>query len=161
MRLRLKRIFRNKNKTLGILQIIFEDEVLVNLKTIELPWRDNKRNISSIPSGVYDVVVGHNSPRFGWTLWLQDVPNRSEILVHQTSFVRQLRGCIAPGLFHKDIDKDGIIDVSNSRDAMSVLKIYLGGFRTMKLEIVDPVIQNYVETHTEVPNWTDHLKNFS
>ena len=138
--------------------MISADEVLVNLKTVELPWVNNEAKISCIPAGVYSAIVGHRAPRFGWSIWLQRVPGRSEILIHAANFVHQLRGCIAPGLFHRDIDGDGIIDVSNSGDAMSILKIYLKGFEEIEIEIVDPVYENYVETHTDVPDWRDFVK---
>lgn len=49
--------------------------------TLELPWRDNRRRVSCIPAGKYR-AVDHVSPRFGRTYWLQDVPGRSEILIH-------------------------------------------------------------------------------
>lgn len=136
---------------------MLDDEVLVNLKTVELPWRNNQRRVSCIKAGTYPVIVGHASPKFGWTIWLQNVPNRSEILIHRTSFVRQLLGCIAPGLFHKDIDNDGIMDASNSRDAMQVMRLYFGQQKESRIEIIDPPNINDVETHTGIPDWTDYL----
>lgn len=49
--------------------------------TLELPWRDNQRNISRIPAGDYrcDSIT---SNRFGPCWWVRDVPGRSEILFH-------------------------------------------------------------------------------
>lgn len=88
---------------------------------------------------------------------MQDVPGRSEILIHVANYVNQLMGCIAPGLYHRDIDNDGIIDVTNSGDAMDILKIYLKGQRRVEVEIVDVDYQNYVETHTDPPNWLGNL----
>ncbi len=124
MKLAVTRFFANQDKTLGTLQIIDGAETLVTLKTVELPWLNNEIGKSCIPEGTYTARV-HQSPKFGWSLWLHNVRGRSQILVHAANYVRQLKGCIAPGLFHKDIDKDGIIDVTNSKDAMDILKIYL------------------------------------
>lgn len=51
------------------------------LRSLELPWRDNARNISCIPAGTYR-CTWHKSPRFGWTYWVRNVPDRSGILFH-------------------------------------------------------------------------------
>lgn len=81
MLLTLKRT-KTKDYTIGILTA--EDKIFF---TLELPWKDNKRNISCIPEGLYKIVK-HKSPKFGDCLYLPDVPNRSEILVHSGNSVR-------------------------------------------------------------------------
>jgi hypothetical protein len=50
---------------------------------------------------------------------VQNVPKRSGIKIHVANYTRQLRGCIAPGLSHADIDKDGIMDVVSSTKALA------------------------------------------
>lgn len=50
-------------------------------KTLELPWRDNERNISCIPSQEYLVKI-RKSPKYGKIFWVTNVPNRSYILIH-------------------------------------------------------------------------------
>ena len=124
MKLLLKRFFYNKNKTLGNLFLLKDDKLLCMVKTLELPWRENKRKISCIPSGEYRVLV-HQSPRFGWSLWLRDVPERSEILIHRGNYTTDTLGCILPGLMHDDINNDGVQDVVYSRIAMEVLEHYI------------------------------------
>lgn len=47
----------------------------------ELPWRNNVRNISCIPVGDYKVLL-RESPKYGITYWISNVPNRSFILQH-------------------------------------------------------------------------------
>jgi len=69
----------------------------LSLYTIELPWRGNERNESCVPPGVYQ-YQRHESPRFGETLWLRDVPERSEMLIHAANSHTDLDGCIGPGL---------------------------------------------------------------
>ena len=72
--------------------------------SLELPWRNNQRNISCIPSGRYEVVP-HNSPRFGRCYLLLGVPNRSEILIHRGNWAgdkakglrSDVEGCILFG----------------------------------------------------------------
>jgi hypothetical protein len=41
--------------------------------------------------------------------------------MHAASFSRQLRGCIAPGEEHVDLDGDGLKDVNNSRQTLEHL----------------------------------------
>lgn len=50
-------------------------------KTLELPDRGNKQNISCIPKGVYECIP-ITSKRFGKTFLLKNVDGRSEILFH-------------------------------------------------------------------------------
>ncbi len=65
-------------------------------KTIELPWRDNRRNASCIPEGRYRLGL-YPSRKFGMRLLVQDVPGRSGILIHAANHAAtELRGCIAP-----------------------------------------------------------------
>ena len=93
-----------------------------NWKTIELPWKENAVNISCIPADVYDYeVVGPTENIPFPHVWIKDVPKRSGIKIHIANFLKQLRGCIAIGLFFKDIDKDGAIDVSDSKVALEDL----------------------------------------
>jgi hypothetical protein len=73
--------------------------------TLELPWHDNKRQISCIPSGDYfcDIRV---SPKFGQVYWVKDVPDRDCILIHSgnwagdtsKNFKSNVYGCILVGL---------------------------------------------------------------
>ena len=121
MELVLNRLILTEDFTKGDLKVMKDGHPIELLKTIELPWKNNQRRISCIPAGRYFCKI-HTSPKFGWTLWLQDVPNRSAILIHSANHTRQLLGCIAPGLEHEDIDKDGIIDVKHSKAAMKILQ---------------------------------------
>src|ERR1700690_780212 len=64
--------------------------------TIELPWINNEPRISCIPEGRYRLVKRY-SPHFKWHLMLENVPQRSSILIHPANnAVKELKGCIAP-----------------------------------------------------------------
>lgn len=120
MKLLLTRTYQGSN-TLGQIDVISDHgDIVETYFSLELPWKDNKRRESCIPLGTYKVKK-HVSPKFGKCFWIQDVPNRSEILIHPANYRRQLLGCIAPGMNHADIDKDGELDVTSSRKAMSEL----------------------------------------
>jgi len=65
-------------------------------KTIELPWRENKKRISCIPEGKYKIRKRY-SAKFKWHLEVMNVKNRDLILVHPANdALKELNGCIAP-----------------------------------------------------------------
>lgn len=119
----LTRTFQDTN-TLGQLDIIDGNGLVIDtLFTLELPWKDNERRVSCIPIGTYKLKL-HTSPKFGQCYWVKDVPNRDAILIHPANYTRQLLGCIAVGLDHKDIDKDDELDLVSSRKAMDEILTY-------------------------------------
>lgn len=75
--------------------------------TLELPWKDNARNVSCIPAGSYD-LIWCKSRKYGRNMYLvHKVPNRSGIRIHSGNFAGDrslgLRyhsyGCILPGKY--------------------------------------------------------------
>lgn len=75
-----------------------------NCKTLELPWRNNKKSISCIPAGEYTVVL-RESPKYGRIYWVTNVQDRSWILIHSGNyagdinkgFKTHVQGCILLG----------------------------------------------------------------
>ncbi len=91
----LRRIKRNEIATFGVLLVPnLEAPFLV---TLELPWLDNRRQVSCIPEGTYPLTP-IDSPKYGSTWLLENVPNRSEILIHVGNYPKDSRGCILAGL---------------------------------------------------------------
>lgn len=122
MKLKLLRTFANEHKTLGLLRLYTESGITDSrIKTLELPDKDNQRYISRIPAGVYPIKP-IKRPNGDWALLLENVPNRYAILIHRGNYTRHIQGCILVGLKHVDIDKDGITDVAQSREAMDILE---------------------------------------
>jgi hypothetical protein len=75
-------------------------EILLNnariCYSIELPWLNNKHRISCIPEGRYELTKRY-SPRFDNHLLVNDVVNRSCILIHAfNDALKESKGCIAP-----------------------------------------------------------------
>jgi hypothetical protein len=87
-------------------------------KTIELAWKNNARRISCIPIGTY-TVVKRTSNKYGNHFHLINVPGRDMILIHSGNYYSDSLGCIIVGSEHKDIDKDGMVDVVNSKATLS------------------------------------------
>ena len=128
---------RNKKQTLGQGVIFSEQyEALFEFKTLELPWLENKRRVSCIPSGVY-TVKKRWSEKYGWHLHVLDVPGRDWILIHFGNFYTDILGCILPGADHVDINGDGLKDVTSSKRTMKrILALVPDEF---KLQIIDEI----------------------
>jgi hypothetical protein len=70
--------------------------ILKVANTIELPWLDNKRKVSCIPEGTYEIEKRFTE-KHGHHLILLDVPDRDGILIHPANIaMKELQGCIAP-----------------------------------------------------------------
>ena len=121
MNITLTRAHKKLNVTMGMLSIDgMEHEPL---HTLELPWRDNKRTVSCIPTGVYQVYP-HVSPSLGKCWKLQDVPERDDILIHSGNTVEDIRGCILLGLSAAPMAGDPA--VTKSRGAISYFRTLVG-----------------------------------
>ena len=114
-RIELVRTQKLKSHTRGYL--LYKD---IDLVSLELPWKENQRRISCIPDGIY-ICVKHTSPTFGECIWIQDVPDRSEILIHAGNYTTDTLGCVLVGLDFADLNKDGVHDVIHSKQAMKIL----------------------------------------
>ena len=104
-----KPIISKSNINLLILRETFTDnstigELFLNgekmCDTLELPYRDNQRSISCIPTGEYKVRLRY--PRESATrdylhLLVEEVPNRDYILFHRGNTAKDSRGCILVG----------------------------------------------------------------
>ena len=117
MNIILTRLIDTGRETIGTLFLADASGYVVDRKTIytlEPPWKENRRNISCIPTGVY-TVTHNNSPRFGPTIRVNKVPGRSGILFHAGNDYGDTQGCILPGAsLTAETQK-----VLNSREALS------------------------------------------
>jgi len=89
MRVDLIRVDESDKGTFGVLKI----DGVAFCVTLEPPWNKNKKNISSIPKGVYSCKK-ITSIRYGETFEVQGVPNRSNVLFHAGNVTRNTKGCI-------------------------------------------------------------------
>lgn len=100
-----------------------------HMKTLELPWKDNKNYISCIPKGEY-VVKWTLSPRLKiYTYEVQNVPKRAGVRFHKGNYASYKKsdvlGCILGGSGYLDINKDGIIDIINSTVTMKSFDTFM------------------------------------
>ena len=122
MRIEVIRTIDNGIETLGSLSVMDGDDILFTCVTLELPWEGNTMGISCIPEGTYHARKINATIAIPYEhIYLMDVPHRSGICIHKANYVSQLKGCIAVGQDKADINKDGQLDVTKSKDTFSKL----------------------------------------
>jgi hypothetical protein len=98
--LELVRISGIEDGTFGVL---LDDKTPFCL-TVERPWLNNKKGESCIPSGEY-VCKRVQSPKFGNTFEVRDVPNRTAILFHKGNIMDDSHGCIIVGEQYESLNE--------------------------------------------------------
>ena len=126
--LRLSRIAETDGATLGVLSVDGRPLFV----TLEDPWKDNARQVSCIPDGEY-TIRRHTSPKFGLCYSVDNVPNRSHILLHAGNTSDDTQGCILIGLQFGELK--GRPAILRSKDAMVLLLARLAKDETAKLTI--------------------------
>jgi hypothetical protein len=125
-RVKLIRVEKDHNLTRGVLLVDGKYQAV----TLELPYRDNQRDISCIPVGTYN-CQRVQSPRFGNTFEVTEVPGRSHILFHAGNYPRDTRGCILLGTsMYADL-----ASISQSRSAMGGFLVAMQNIDEFELEI--------------------------
>ena len=121
MRIVIERYDYGDKQTIGKLFLLDDhNTILSQYWSLELPDKNNKKRVSCIPEGEY-IAIKHKSPRFKDCFWIQDVPDRSEILIHKGNYYSDILGCILIGSDLRDINEDGLQDVVNSGNSVSEL----------------------------------------
>lgn len=128
MLLRLHRLPSTPNAQLGILLV----PNLRPIATLELPWKDNERNVSCVPCGTYELSL-HVSSRFGRCFAVNGVQNRDGILIHPGNTKKDTEGCILVGYkFGYILGEEAVL---NSKEAMNQL------FGELKLVTEELILQ--------------------
>ncbi len=131
----IERYSHGEKQTIGNLLGLSESgRSLFNCGTLELPWLDNQNKISCIPIGDY-IVKKRYSKKYGWHLHVQDVGNRTYILIHSGNYYTQILGCVLVGKLGF-INDDDIVDVGSSKKTLKKL-ISLIDKDEIKLTIVN------------------------
>jgi hypothetical protein len=113
-------IIRTMESNQGTAGILVCPDTSFECRTMELPWNDNKNNISCIPRGRY-IVKPYSSRKYGNTFIVTNVDGRSYILFHSGNYAGSTadgykthsRGCILLGQKHGVLG--GQLAVLNSR----------------------------------------------
>ena len=125
MKLYLLRDYVNNEITLGRL---FNPIDNFQVHTLELPWKDNAKNISCIPKGEYIAELDYY-PAYE----LRSVPERTEIKIHIGNYPKDVKGCIAIGS-ERDVPSQMI---KQSRRAYEKFMEYTKSDNSFALEIIE------------------------
>lgn len=129
------RLFRQSFKDGSFGSLFLQDQFLCFI--IELPWRNNQRNVSCIPAGTYELVQ-RTSAKFSQHLYVANVPHRSMILVHPANDAStQLQGCLAPVMQLSGLGKGW-----NSRQALNLILSCLQPFFDSGSNVYLDIISN-------------------
>ena len=128
----LKRIGRTDDATFGVLVIKGEPFAL----TMEPAWKDNRPNVSCIPDGEY-LCKSVNSPRFGFTYEVINVPGRTHILFHKGNAAVHTKGCILVGEQFARLTDTDLPGILASRKGYMEFMYRLRGIDTFPLTIQD------------------------
>ena len=113
--------------TLG--ELILNGKIIC--QTLERPWKDNTPEISCIPTGEY-LCKRTNSPKFGETFEITNVPNRTHILMHSGNYVTDSTGCVLLGMIS---DRSSSYKIFKSKIARDKLMEIMKDEQSFKLTI--------------------------
>ena len=129
-------ISNSNNINLLLLRDTFTDESIIGelfingerfCDTLELPYRDNQKSISCIPTGKYKVrlrLPRESATRHYIHLLVKDVKDRSHILFHRGNTAKDSRGCILVG---QGTQQDIVYNSTLAMDLLIKEIINLGG----------------------------------
>jgi len=130
----LTRLTDNGEQTTGHAVMYKGCKTLLNFTTLELSWKHNFMNISCIPMGTYSCEL-RTSEKYGKHLIVNDVEDRSMILIHSGNFNTQTRGCILVGEKLSYINSDKNIDITNSKKTLAKIIELIDNDNDIKLII--------------------------
>jgi len=121
--LTIRRCVTGSQGTFGM--VIYKD--LPFALTLEREWKDNRTGISCIPAGNYK-CKRVQSPKFGNTFEVTNVPKRTHILFHKGNLDDDSHGCILIGEQFGDIKgSSGILSSkAGFNELMSIMKDEIG-----------------------------------
>jgi len=117
----------------GTFGVLFDEDIPFCL-TLEREWMDNERGISCIPTGIY-TCRRVQSPKFGDTFEICDVPGRSHILFHIGNIEDDSHGCVLVGEMYEKYK--GKIAVLSSGKGYREFKERTRNVNKFQLEIID------------------------
>lgn len=106
--------------------------------SLEPPDRNNEPFESCIPAGVF-ICKYVNSPRFGATYEVRDVPSRSHILFHTGNFTKDTSGCILVGERFEVVGKNESAILSSGEGFREFMKRmrFDGSYEDLVLNIIN------------------------
>jgi len=136
--LRLLRRYDGARGTLGTLIFPNGDSIV----TLELPWLNNRNDVSCIPEGLYEInyrespIVERTSKgKYKKGYEIAGVPNRTFIMFHIGNFLRNSNGCVLTGTTVGMNDADGNRTITQSAVAFDKFMKLMGQFNITHISI--------------------------
>lgn len=121
MEAKLTRIVDNGIQTIGLLEVKSKIEGIVfKCRTLELAWRNNEKSKSCIPAGTYNIEKRY-SKKYENHYIVNNVENRSYILIHAGNYNTDTTGCILVGNSFEYINSDKQLDLTKSKTTLDIL----------------------------------------
>lgn len=124
------RLEESQQGTFGVLRL----NKAVRCLTLEPPDRENVADVSSIPAQQY-VCSRVQSPRFGETFQIMDVPGRTRVLFHSGNTESDTSGCIILGTAYGMLGDERA--VLSSREAFNAFMAMMDGRDDFHLTIFE------------------------
>ena len=107
----------DKKKSIKVTLTYVVNGTSKTVATLELPWKDNKKEVSCIPSGFYTNVKQFSSTgHLGKRLEIPNAPGRDNIRFHRGNYPKDTEGCILVGEYSPLPDY-----IKNSKKTMDAL----------------------------------------
>lgn len=126
-------------QTLGHFILYNDMDVAMQCKSLELPDLNNQIKVSRIPADIY-LCQKRYSKKYGWHYIIKDVHGRTWILIHFGNYKDDTLGCILLGSDYVDINNDGHLDVTNSRNTMNLLNALAPDEFTLVINDIDKMV---------------------
>lgn len=85
----------------------------------------------------FSKVAGHDVKTWELHGVMDGTRLRQGIRIHPANFAKDLEGCLALGMAHLDIDKDGAMDVTSSRRGIQLFEQACGDAEEITVEVID------------------------
>lgn len=128
----LYRVSKLPDATFGVL--VFSNSATHPLTTLEDPDNNNRPFASCIPTGVYGCVL-IESPTKGHVYEVQNVPNRTHILIHVGNTAADTEGCILLGRSYGVVN--GTYGILRSEEAVAEFMQHFAGAARIQLIVKD------------------------
>ena len=122
-------LYRTYTQNITFGHLLYDNEFVCHF--FELPWRNNKKEVSCIPEGEYHFKIIDRHERLGLCYYCETkIKGRSEIFIHVANTTNEIKGClVSVTTLRSDVGGD------SSKVAMLELRRKLGDEFILKITV--------------------------